>query len=782
MNNQPFGRRRTLRTGWRAALVGFASCGFSMVSYGQSATPGAESGAAAGATRDLEEVIVTARRRTENLEKVPVTVSVISADALVERQVETPADLQNEVAGLVMRGETSNNQFNFALRGQSVDAFTNSQPGVLQYFNEYQTTAVSEGGYYDIGSLQVLKGPQGTLFGRNTTGGAVLLTTAQPTNTFGGYATLRLGNYADQQVEAALNVPFTDKLQVRFAGVTHQHDGYVRNLLNGHDLNNEDFQSGRVTVAFRPTDDVVSTTTGQYDRSKNNGPGLILYSLYSCAPGAPPAGVYLSCFWGPAFPGWNAYLAAHPNVPPGGIEQSFAIQQQIGPWKINAEAPTLGDSVSRLVTNTTSVKFGNGPEFKNIVGYSKSYNNDEYDQDGTPITYLASISLKTRLEQYSWEPQLLGTAFGGSFNWITGGYFSWAHEQHTNVFNAFDLRPVANPILINYDYLLKSRTEGGFVQGTYDLSSWTGVKGLTFTAGARYTTEAIEIQEFSNPNTPVGQTVVLGRNDSKPSWQVGFEWQIDPALLTYVTTRGSWRSGGFNGFVPPVKEAAFEPETTRDVELGTKFQGHLGQMPARINAAVYTQKVDNTQRLSFLVINGAQAAFTINAPNGSKTQGAEIEVAIDPVHALQLGLTYAYTDATFGTPSTVGLFGQTVTLGPYGDAPRHTGNVYGRIKLPMPTRLGKLSLRAEASFRSAMYFSNVDGVDPGTRLSPYTLLNGRLEWNQVGSSGLSLAAYVKNAANKEYFTGGLPVGSQSGHNMALVGDPRIYGMEANWRF
>ncbi len=372
-------------------------------------------------SNELAEIMVTARRRDENLEKVPVTIVVVSGAELSQRQVSTQEDLQNVVAGLVTRGETSNNQFNFVLRGQSVDAYSNSQPGVLQYFNEYQTTSIASGSYYDLASIQVLKGPQGTLFGRNTTGGAVLVTTAQPTDSFGGYATVRVGNYEHQEVESAVNLPVSDKLQVRIAGITVQHSGYVHNLLNGHDLDNENMQSGRITVAFEPVEAVHSTTTAEYDRSRDNGPGLILYSLYPCSPNAPPAGVYLSCVYGPSNPGWNAYLAAHPNVPAGGIEQSFAIQNKIGPWNIYADAPSASDSISRLITNTTSIKFDENLEFKNILGYSSAYSLDEADQDGTPITYVDYIPLVTRLEQYSWEPQVQGTSFGGTLRWIAGG-------------------------------------------------------------------------------------------------------------------------------------------------------------------------------------------------------------------------------------------------------------------------------------------------------------------------------------------------------------------------
>ncbi len=364
---------------------------------------------------------------------------------------------------------------------------------------------------------------------------------------------------------------------------------------------------------------------------------------------------------------------------------------------------------------------------------------------------------------------------------MRGGYYSGAHERTISTIDVFDVRPIESPILIVYDYLSKTSTRGAFAQGTYDLSQLTGISGLSFTAGARYTKENIDITEYSNPNTPAGVATVLGRHDGKPSWQVGFEWQVTDELLTYVTARGSWRSGGINGFVPPVAAAVFKPETTHDVEVGAKFQGHIDGMPIRINADIYRQHVNDTQRLVLLEINGAASAFTINAPNGSDTQGAEVEVRIDPTPSLELGLSYAYTDASFGSPSTVHMFGQTTTLGPYGDAPRHTGDLYTRWKVPLPSTVGNFAVRLDAYSRSAMYFSNVDAVDPGTRLPPYTLLNGRFEWSHP-TSPLSAALYVKNAANRPYFTGGLPVGSQSGDNLALVGNPRVYGLEASWKF
>jgi len=143
----------------------------------------------------LEKIVVTAQRRSENLERTPVAVTVVSGDALVKQDIVTEADLRSAVPGLTVRASLNSNDLNYSIRGQTVDAFSGSQPAVLPYINEVQVG--SSGGasaFYDLQSVQVLKGPQGTLFGKNSTGGAVLFTTAKPTDEFGGYFSASTGN------------------------------------------------------------------------------------------------------------------------------------------------------------------------------------------------------------------------------------------------------------------------------------------------------------------------------------------------------------------------------------------------------------------------------------------------------------------------------------------------------------------------------------------------------------------------------------------------------------
>jgi outer membrane receptor protein involved in Fe transport len=167
----------------------------------------------------IEEVVVSARRRDESLLRVPATIQALTGKELAAQSINTEADLQRAVPGLVIRESLSSNQLNYSIRGQSVDAFSSSSPGVLSYFNEFQATATSASGLYDLQSIQVVKGPQGTLYGRNTTGGAVLYTTARPTEEFAAGLNVKLGDYAMRSAEGFVSTPLAgDKAQLRIAG------------------------------------------------------------------------------------------------------------------------------------------------------------------------------------------------------------------------------------------------------------------------------------------------------------------------------------------------------------------------------------------------------------------------------------------------------------------------------------------------------------------------------------------------------------------------------------
>src|SRR6202453_4884334 len=251
----------------------------------------------------LQEIVVTARRRNEDLEKVGLNVAALSTSALTEQHITNEQELQTAVPGLLTVAATSTNQLAFSIRGQALDAFSYTSPTVLAYFNEFQTGGTSSTTVFDLQSVQVLKGPQGTLFGRNATGGAVLYTTTQPGKEFEGYFDYTAGNFNEQKVEGAVTIPLTDWASVRLAAVDEHRDGYEHNIYLNVDEGSLDNRNYRGTLRLTPTNSLESTTTYQYGREGGDSGGLKITSAnVNCPPSPQCAGAQL-------FP---------PGVPTGG--------------------------------------------------------------------------------------------------------------------------------------------------------------------------------------------------------------------------------------------------------------------------------------------------------------------------------------------------------------------------------------------------------------------------------------------------------------------------------
>ena len=229
------------------------------------------------------DIVVTARRREENISKVPISITALSGESLKQRQVTSEIDLQRSVPGLTIRQSGSSNQFNYALRGQSVDTYSGSPPAVLAYIDEAQIVQQSAGTFYDLEGIQVLKGPQGTCCSAcNSTGGAILFQTAKPTDKFGGYLIGRYGNHKSGYVEGAVNVPLGDIGAFRLAGVHNSGGAFVKNLLTGKMLGKKDVTSLRGTLLLRPIDGLTNTTVVQHTWEGGNNIPTMVYSAYAC--------------------------------------------------------------------------------------------------------------------------------------------------------------------------------------------------------------------------------------------------------------------------------------------------------------------------------------------------------------------------------------------------------------------------------------------------------------------------------------------------------------------
>ena len=735
-------------------------------------------------------ITVTARRRDENLDKVPASVAAFGVEQLAARSINTESDLQKAVPGLTIRESLSSNQLNYSLRGQSVDAYSSSSPGVLPYFNEVQVTTTSATSFIDLESVQVIKGPQGTLFGRNTTGGAVLYGTAKPVNELSGSLKGRIGNYDLREGEAVLNLPIVDdKVLLRVAGSIVRRDGYMYDDVNKIDLGRDSAQTGRVTLLIRPSDRFENITMFQYNATNGTNAGSPVYNVY---PTSVTAITYSAAGLGP---GWPLYLAGNPGAFSGGLAAFADFQKQRGPFKVSFNSDSEHRGRSRILTNTSTYEASDAITLKNIFGYSNGHSWDSTDVDGTPYAIYSNglDEVHDRQEfaskQWSEEFQVQGKAFDGKFDYIVGGYLGYERKYFYIPTAFFDLRPVVPTVpSADKENVQVSRNQGLFGHGSYEVS-----EGLKLTGGFRYTWEQVRAKHLARSLYGQLGFAPNGIRDkfAKPSWNVGVEYQANDNLLVYLTHRGSWRSGGFNtnsqlapGSIA-VGGALFSPETTKDIEAGLKFNGDIGSSPARFNLAVFNQWVDNIQRAVYVNITTpiplGPTALTANVPQ-AKITGIELEAEIKPAPWLTLGANFAYTKARFNK-NVVTLFGVTTAFGPFPDTPRRTGSVFAQVNVPLGNDMGNLSVRGDLYAQSKFYYSSVNNtINPGSELPGYSIANFRVDWANIAGSNFGAAFFIKNAFDKTYYTGGLALGSVLGLNTAIPGRPRMFGGELSVKF
>ncbi|MEQ8802474.1 TonB-dependent receptor [Haliea sp.] len=745
------------------------------------------------AALSLEEVVVTARRREESLAEVPASITALSANELQAQAIFSDADLQRAVPGLLVRESLSSNQVNYSIRGQSVDAFSSSSPGVLAYVNEFQATSTGASSFYDLESIQVLKGPQGTLYGRNTTGGAVLLTTAKPTEEFSASVTGRMGNYGLYSGEGFVNFAIADdKALVRLSAKILKQDGFQDNLFNGKELGAPEYQTGRISVLLRPTDYIESLSMFQYDESSGQNVGSVLYNASPCAG---PADA--SCTYNPAVPFWPAYLAGNPGVDPNGLSAFADVQRQRGPYDVSLNSDLSHDGDQILFVNNTTIELSPNLTLKNVIGYIDSTSDDSTDVDGSPYAIYANGLWdggdRTQFgnEQWSEEFQIQGIAFDQQLEYLIGAYYGYEKKNFYIPTRFFDLRPVIPDVpSADKDNEQESKNFGVFAHGSYDLGELTGINGLGFTAGYRHTWEDVEVKHL--PRSLYYQLGIapegLENDFDNPSWNIGFDYQTTDELLLYIVQRGSWRSGGFNTNSPlfegtiDVGGSEFAPETTEDIELGLKFDGQLGGKPAQLNIAAYMQEVEDIQRVVYVTVpQFGPTALTANIPK-AEINGVELSGQMLIADWLRLGANVSYTDAEF-TDNEVVLFGVSTAFGPYPDTPEWSGSAFAEITLPISPSYGDVTFRTDVFSQSKFYFSSLDDtINPGTDLPSYTLVNFRLSWSSINQSPLSTSVFVTNAFDEEYYTGGLALGSVLGVNAAVPGRRRMYGIEFSYDF
>jgi len=732
------------------------------------AQPAAPTAAPSGA--GLEEIVVTARRREENLQKIPVSVTAISAAKLEQQQVQTLQDVQHIVPSLNIDSNNTRDANNFNLRGQGTTY--QADPAVVVYFAEVPLpfNGGGPGFYYDLESIQVLKGPQGTLFGRNADGGAVLFTPKKPGDAFEGYVSLGLGNYSNVELQGAVTIPIIeDKLSIRIAGDRRTRDGFTKDIYTGVDYDNIDYWAARVSVLAKPWDDFQNYLMFNSVYDHNNGTSALLT-------GVNPKGPAFAIFGAP-------------------LTQALALQQSLGPRETFMTPYSIYKIWNWGVVDIATWNISDDLTLKNIFGYQEYKQVSRLDVGGTtlPILYYGNTGQwggvldrnSPAFSSYTEELQFSGKGLGGKLQWVAGGYLEFDHPTGHNL-----TRQIVFATPIYSDVGKGLRSQAVYAQGDYDLSGISSVlDGFTFTAGYRYTWDyRTAYQNAYIPITPAFSvcqyggnfpncTATFQRHFQAGTYTLALKYQVTPDTQIYATGRTGFKSGGFNISAPPNSPlSSFGPEKSTDQEVGVKSDFEIGDMKARANLAAFHTDYSQIDRALVYSINGSVGAFVVNATSAD-IKGVEFEGTLIPVEGLELSGLYSYLYTKYGSYITnQGDFtGQVL---PY--VSKHKFGVSARYYLPVDPALGDISVAASFSYQTR--YKNLDNNDPDIYIASYGLLNLNLDWKGVAGLPIDVGLYVTNALDKLYRVGEGSYYTSLGVITSTYGEPRMFGANLKYRF
>jgi iron complex outermembrane receptor protein len=767
----------------------------------------------------LEEVVVTARRREESAQSVPIAITALGGAELEARHIENLEGIQTAVPEFsISQSSGRPNSPVYGLRGiRPTEAIYGQDPTVAVYFAD-MVISPAEGtnlGLYDLASVQVLKGPQGTLFGRNTTGGALLMTPRRPGRTFGGNVMVSYGNFGRTETQLGLDMPFADKLSMRLAVRSINSDGYQTNVesgpLNGTKLGGESTRDVRLSMVWDITDNLENYTVGSYDRKTTNGRGTVLLAIN-------PAST-LRCYDGPANVNNCSAFAVGEPLPSYFDALKRAQSRDVN--DVESDMPQFDRIEVWGVVNTTTAKLADTLTLKGIGGYRQFKSASAYDIDASEIPGILTSEGDEELKHASYELQLLGMALDNRLNWVTGLY--WYYEDGFQNSPGRVLQGVQasnrNPFMQRAS--IHNNTYSAFAQGSFNLTS-----DLSLTAGARWTKDdkqmvittqtpaacALKDPHGSGATLPLSQCAVpLSKSFSQPTGTLSLDYKLHDDVLLYAASRYGYRAGGFNlRGTDPVSYKPFDPETVVDLELGTKADWLAGDWRMRSNVAVYHQWYNNIQRTVGVTSPAGVPGSAVQNAAKATVFGIELEQTIAPTRNLSLQLNYAFTNPKYKSwteigsdpiPGTSPAAYPTVDLSatPFPFTPKHSASATLQYSVPLGRASEELLFSASASYRSNVWINSLqtiaairrtpDSILPFLQQSAYTLVDLNASWNGVMRSALDIAVYVKNVTDKEYAVGGIQLYESSyqaisrfGLVTKAFGEPRTFGAEVRYRF
>lgn len=737
----------------------------------------------------LEDIVVTAQRRAENLQRAAVAVSSVGGDLLQSASIVSPTQLTAVVPALQIA--PSNSSFNFYLRGVgNVNGNALSESAIAFNFGGvYVGRPASTAAYfYDLERVEVLKGPQGTLYGRNATGGAINLIPKAPDYEFGGTLTAEYGNYDTLNLQGAINLPLSDKAAVRASGFVARHDGYLK---DGTD-DQKDY-GGRLQAVFEPGDNLKIALLADYAHQGGRGGG------------ATPVALGVNRRDGISSPAGQAFYESQVH--------SLGGRNFVGIPSVQYQ-----DNDFFGVSATVDLKTDIGT-FTIIPAYRRS----EIDARSSTVGFV--ITEKDVTKEKSVEARFASEDLG-PVKILVGGYYydSDIVSPLFRVNNQFDL--------VSQNFRTGTSSQALFGRLTYEIDP-----SFRVTGGVRYTHEKKYLEgnhlsltrvclggfgacptaqpfDFldSNPAVtvlPDGTVLPEVRPDgtiqvgsliprdlsvkfNRVTWRVGADWDVGPNSLLYASYETGFKSGGF--FFTH-DEGIYRPENIRAWTLGSKNRFFDNRVQLNLEAFYWTYK---DQQISHVALDSQGTAVLPTENIGKATiRGIEAEAKFLATETTLLGVDFQYLDAkyddftysvpNFGAPPYTTcpavLAGVNYTVDCSGrrppQAPKFTVNLSAEQTIPLPSD-AEIKLTGRLHYQSTT-LTSLEFV-PEEYQSGYTTLDASVMYKSAGGR-FSIGAFANNLTNRTVKAGTfIPPFSITGFAVALLRPPRTYGIRVGLDF
>ncbi|MFM0140473.1 TonB-dependent receptor [Caballeronia grimmiae] len=697
-------------------------------------SPSARAGEGDPAAQQLKPIIVTAQKLPALEARTPIAMSVYGnafLDSTGVRDIKSLATIapdlsyaqvQTVVPVLTIRGISSRDTTEVGDPSVVVvtDGSSNNRPYALS------------GTLYDLDHISVLRGPQGTLYGRNAVGGIVDIVTAKPSRTFEGRASVDLGNYATRNLEAMVNVPVSEVLQFRVAAIARRHDGYLNNAPQA-DGDDENTRSGRLSVALRPTSNLRMLFAAQQTTLKGVGPvSLDIPYIYD-------ANGKIS-HDKPPFP-------ANPRTFTYATPQSQSIEDTIARWSVAYDLANVELSYTGSYENLT---------WRHAADSSPSF--------GQPVSYRQNEFPKTLNQEVR-----VSSLGDGRWSWQAGvSYFRESSSLSSANESPFN-DGVDSPTLA-FAYGIRTTSTAAYGQSSYRLTD-----NIRLTAGMRVTRDEKSRDGeyfFANSNEPPFVYTYVPQDNSgtwsKPTVHLAAEYTPTSAMMNYIRYDTGYKSGGFSSM------GSYAPETLKGIEIGTKSLWNSQRV--QINASIFDYDYSG-QQISQLVpfADGRTGTSIVNAGR-THIYGADADIRalIDPVGLLMLSVAWLharFTDFVVNDGS-----GQNVQLA--GNSPPQSPafTVGFGLEHAWMAAAGRIVGRLDAKFQSGQHFTIYNYADDYQK--PYVTVDLSMTWIP-NRKDIELMAYVRNVTNQRVFTAAEEYTFDNAYRYAFAA-PRTFGVKATY--